>query len=141
MYRQYIEGKALLRNRLDFNSTFFYKNRQITQEHDLLVSLFDHLTSDLSNSHHKVRSISISLLSLLPFVFYRYGINQTAMMTQMEIQKIISNYARDSDPRVRKVKQAHFSKTEKETKKNVIECLGFVSADAFKRVSFRFSDL
>lgn len=26
-------------------------------------------------------------------------------MTQMEIQKIISNYARDSDPRVRKVKK------------------------------------
>lgn len=75
----------------------------MTQEHDVLVSLFDHLTLDLSNSHHKVRAMSISLLSLLPFVFDQYGINKTATMTQMEIQKIISNYARDSDPRVRKV--------------------------------------
>jgi hypothetical protein len=103
LYRQYIKGKKK-GNRSFFSSTHsLKKNRQITQEQDILVTLFDHLTSDLSNSHHKVRAISISLLSLLPFVFDQYGINKTAMMTQMEIQKIISNYARDSDPRVRKV--------------------------------------
>jgi integrator complex subunit 4 len=59
------------------------------------------LTADLTNSHHKVRAISISLLSLLPFVFHRSAQKETNL-TQMEIQSIVSNYARDSDPRVRK---------------------------------------
>ncbi|KAI9345097.1 armadillo-type protein [Pilaira anomala] len=77
------------------------KNRQISIEQHILT-LFEHLTLDLSNSHHKVRSISISLLSLLPFVLDQDAIDKPVMMTQMEIQKIISNYARDSDPRVRK---------------------------------------
>lgn len=63
----------------------------------LISTLFENLISDLSNSHHKVRAVSISLLSLLPFVFPEH-----ATMTEMEIQKTVSNYARDSDPRVRK---------------------------------------
>lgn len=63
----------------------------------LISTLYDHLVHDLSNSHHKVRAISISLLSLLPFVFPNH-----ATMTEMQVQKIVSNYARDSDPRVRK---------------------------------------
>ncbi|KAK4516908.1 DNA-binding transcription factor yap1 [Mucor velutinosus] len=76
------------------------KNRQITQEANsatLVSTLYDHLTHDLTNSHHKVRAISISLLSLLPFVFSHH-----ATMAEMQVQKIVSNYARDSDPRVRK---------------------------------------
>lgn len=60
--------------------------------------LYNSLTTDLTNSHHKVRAISISLLSLLPFVFHETDAN----LTQMEIQNIVSNYVRDSDPRVRK---------------------------------------
>lgn len=64
--------------------------------------LFTSLTTDLSNLHHKVRSISISLLSLLPFVQGCFTDDKPAITTQMEIQRVISNYASDSDPRVRK---------------------------------------
>lgn len=64
---------------------------------------------DLSNLHHKVRAISISLLSLLPFVYDTFTVEKPGIMTQMEIQKIISNYTRDSDPRVRKVKIKRFA--------------------------------
>ncbi|OAD00939.1 hypothetical protein MUCCIDRAFT_112360 [Mucor lusitanicus CBS 277.49] len=76
------------------------KNRQITHETNsmaLISALYDHLIHDLTNSHHKVRAVSMSLLSLLPFVFPHH-----ATMTEMQVQKIVSNYARDSDPRVRK---------------------------------------
>ncbi|KAG2214549.1 hypothetical protein INT46_003099 [Mucor plumbeus] len=86
--------------RLDKEQDGDAKNRQITQESNsmrLISTLFEDLISDLSNSHHKVRAVSISLLSLLPFIFPEH-----ATMTEMEVQKIVSNYARDSDPRVRK---------------------------------------
>ncbi|KAI9481345.1 MAG: armadillo-type protein [Benjaminiella poitrasii] len=83
---------------------YILKNRQVTKKlenTDYLRSLFDTSTADLTNSHHKIRAISITLLSLLPFVFDEQ-VQQTVKMTQLEIQKIISNYAGDNDPRVRK---------------------------------------
>ncbi|KAG1110271.1 hypothetical protein G6F42_015387 [Rhizopus arrhizus] len=83
------------------------KNRQITQEPNsmsLISTLYDHLVHDLSNSHHKVRAISISLLSLLPFVFPNH-----ATMTEMQVQKIVSNYARDSDPRRMPARFSHYN--------------------------------
>ncbi|KAI7897651.1 armadillo-type protein [Cokeromyces recurvatus] len=77
---------------------YILKHRQITnKQNDVLQFLFNSLTSDLSNSHHKVRAISISVLALLPFVF-----SDQTIMSQSKIQTIISNYARDCDPRVRK---------------------------------------
>lgn len=48
-----------------------------------------------------MRAISISLLSLLPFVF-QGSVQKESNLSQMEIQSIVSNFASDSDPRVRK---------------------------------------
>jgi hypothetical protein len=69
----------------------------------MLLSLFDHLMSDLSNTHHKVRAVAIPLLSLLPFIFKQLKGLKHKTMSEMEIQKIISHYAKDHEPRVRKV--------------------------------------
>jgi integrator complex subunit 4 len=59
------------------------------------------LKTDLCNPHHKVRAISISLLSLLPFIFDQEA-QARVNFSQMQVQTIVSNYAQDSDPRVRK---------------------------------------
>lgn len=59
--------------------------------------LFDYLIADISNTHHKVRAAAIPLLSLMPSAFKKNT------MSPMEIQKIVSHYAQDHEPRVRKV--------------------------------------
>ena len=58
---------------------------------------------DLSSTHHKVRAAVIPLLSLLPFVLKKLNMDKGKIMSEMEIQKVISQYAKDQDPRVRKV--------------------------------------
>ncbi|KAG1141018.1 hypothetical protein G6F37_009150 [Rhizopus arrhizus] len=82
------------------------RRRIITEEKPesktMLLSLFDHLMSDLSNTHHKVRAVAIPLLSLLPFIFKQLKGLKHKTMSEMEIQKIISHYAKDHEPRVRK---------------------------------------
>lgn len=81
------------------------KHRQVSREqneNNIIDLLFVSLKIDLSNLHHKVRSISISLLSLLPFIQGCTTDDKPAIATQMEVQRVISNYASDSDPRVRK---------------------------------------
>ncbi|CAO3690704.1 unnamed protein product [Rhizopus stolonifer] len=58
--------------------------------------LFNYLIADISNTHHKVRAAAIPLLSLMPSAFKKNT------MSPMEIQKIVSHYAQDHEPRVRK---------------------------------------
>ncbi|KAI8878557.1 ARM repeat-containing protein [Backusella circina FSU 941] len=72
-------------------------NRSIKGNESILIKLFQHLIPDLSDPHHKVRSKSVTLLSLIPFVNEHEG-----MMSKMEVQQVISNYVLDNDPRVRK---------------------------------------
>ncbi|KAG1471077.1 hypothetical protein G6F56_002331 [Rhizopus delemar] len=55
--------------------------------------LFDYLIADISNTHHKVRAAAIPLLSLMPSAFKKNT------MSPMEIQKIVSHYAQDHEPR------------------------------------------
>ncbi|CAO3580101.1 unnamed protein product [Absidia cylindrospora] len=88
--------------------TNLLKTRQVilnptTEEQ--LQRLFDRVLEELSESHHRIRSECVSLLSVLPKVFANYkgarnGSNK--IMSEMEVQSVISKYVLDADPRVRR---------------------------------------
>ncbi|RCH94569.1 Integrator complex subunit 4 [Rhizopus azygosporus] len=93
-----------INNLLIFQRLLAQRRRIAVDEHSklLLLSLFEQLMLDLSSTHHKVRAAVIPLLSLLPFVLKKLNMDKGKIMSEMEIQKVISQYAKDQDPRVRK---------------------------------------
>jgi hypothetical protein len=71
-----------------------------------LDELFQLVLKELSESHHRIRSECVSLLSVLPKVFANYrnpGDYNNKVMSELETQTVISRYVLDADPRVRKV--------------------------------------
>ncbi|SAL98284.1 hypothetical protein [Absidia glauca] len=88
--------------------TILLKTRQVILDPPTktqLDELFQLVLKELSESHHRIRSECVSLLSVLPKVFANYrtpGDYNNKVMSELETQTVISRYVLDADPRVRK---------------------------------------
>ncbi|KAI9499526.1 armadillo-type protein [Zychaea mexicana] len=86
----------------------FLKARQLSitvENHKSLTLLYEKAVLEFEEPDYRVRAACIRLYSLLPFVFKAYAGFQISVLenlSEMKVQKLISRFVRDNDPRVRK---------------------------------------